>query len=258
MTRTFLLEYGSRGARVKELQRLLNVNPFYKPARKLVIDGDMRTLTCAAVQQAKHRLGYPAENVTPVAGQALFDYLAKNKPMPAAYLACRKRRLEKVRAAARAESAQTRMRLKALEAIKAEVGIMEAPNHSNHIKYNRWWGWGAVPYCVIGISWAWVVKAGSTAFRRGSRWAGTDAMLADGKAGRNGLHLTSDPKPGCPGVIDFDGHTNPDHGITFAHDNGDGTCSTLEFNTAKDGTYLEGVWRKDRPLRDCWWFEVEH
>ena len=87
MTRTFLLEYGSRGARVKELQRLLNVNPFYKPARKLVIDGDMRTLTCAAVQQAKHRLGYPAENVTPVAGQALFDYLAKNKPMPAAYLA---------------------------------------------------------------------------------------------------------------------------------------------------------------------------
>ncbi len=56
-------------------------------------------------------------------------------------------------------------------------------------------------------------------------------MLADAKAGRNGLHLTSDPQPGCPGVIDFDGHSDPDHAITFVRGNGDGTCETIEFNT---------------------------
>jgi len=148
------------------------------------------------------------------------------------------------------------MRLKALATIKAEIGTMERGGNTNHVKYNDWWAWGAVPYCVIGVSWAWV-KAGSKAFARGVRWAGCDMLLADARAGRNGVHLTSDPDPGCPGVIDFSGKTVPDHCITFVHDNGNGTCETYEFNTSKDGTYIEGVWNKTRPLRNCWWFEVE-
>jgi len=252
-----LLTYGDRGERVKTLQRLINDNPFFKPRRKLVVDGDMRTLTCGAVQQAKYRLGYPRKDIRPVAGQPVFDYLSGKRKLPDAYRARRKARLVKVAAAQHVQSAQTKMRLEALAAVKDELGTMEAPNHSNHIKYNDWWGWGAVAYCVIGISWAWVVKAGSTAFAQGSRWAGTDLMLSDAKAGGHGIHLTSDPDPGCPGVIDFDGHSDPDHAITFVHDNGNGTCTTYEFNTAKDGTYIEGVWVKDRPLRNCWWFEVE-
>lgn len=32
---------------------------------------------------------------------------------------------------------------------------------------------------------------------------------------------------------------------------------TGEFNTTKDGTSLEGVWEKRRPLRNTWWFAVE-
>ena len=130
-----------------------------------------------------------------------------------------------------------------------------APSHSNVIKYTRWWGWGAVAYCVIGIAWAWI-KAGSTAFERGSRWANTDAMLADAKAGRNGLHLTTTRCPGCPGVIDFDGHSDPDHAITCIRVDGDEVV-TDEFNTTKDGTSIEGVWEKRRPLRNTWWFAVE-
>ena len=89
-----------------------------------------------------------------------------------------------------ADGPRAKLRKKALAVIKGELGTMEAGGHSNVIKYNTWWGWGAVAYCVIGISWAWV-KAGSTSFKRGVRWAGTDLMLADAKAGRNGLHLTS-------------------------------------------------------------------
>lgn len=248
-----LLNYGDRGERVKTFQRLINNNAYFKPRRKLKVDGDMRTLTCGAVQQAKHRLGYPRKDIRPVAGQPVFDYLSGKRKLPDAYRARRKARLAKVAAVRQAQSAQTKMRLKVLATIKDELGTRE---HNNHIKYNTWWGWGAVPYCVIGISWAWV-KAGSKAFARGSRWAGTDLMLSDAKAGRNSIHITSDPDPGCPGVIDFNGRSDPDHAITFLHDNGNGTCTTYEFNTSKDGTYIEGVWVKDRPLRNCWWFEVE-
>jgi len=248
------LHYGSKGKRVKNLQWRINNNDFYSPRRELVVDGQMGALTCAAVQQAKHRLGYSKANLKPIAGQLLYDYLSKRLPLPPALRKRRAARLAQLELVKHRQSVQTRLRLRALEIIKHELGTMENPPHSNHIKYNTWWGWGAVAYCVIGISWAWV-KAGSAAFKRGSRWAGTDLMLSDAQADRNGIHLTSDPDPGCPGVIDFDGHSDPDHAITFVHDNGDGTCTTAEFNTRTG--YLEGVLKKDRPLRNCWWFEVE-
>jgi hypothetical protein len=82
-------------------------------------------------------------------------------------------------------------------------------------------------------------------------------MLADAKAGRNGLHLLSRPLPGSPGVIDFEGHSNPDHGITCIRVEGDEVI-TGEFNTVKNGTSIEGVWNKRRALRNCWWFAVEY
>jgi hypothetical protein len=250
-----LLVYGAQGGRVKALQMRLNDNPFFKPRRKIVIDGDMRTLTCGAVQQAKYRLGYPKASIKPVAGQPLFDYLSGKRKLSDAYRARRKARLAKQKEKQKEQSTQTKMRLKALAAIKGELGTMENPPHSNHIKYNTWWGWGAVAYCAIGIAWAWV-KAGSTAFVKGSRWANTDAMLADAKAGRNGLHLTNDPDPGCPAVVDLDGtHTDPDHAITYVSDNGDGTFTSYEFNTVIG--WMEGVLRKTRRFRDCWFFEVE-
>ena len=248
------LKYGSKGPRVKALQRLLNHNTYFKPRRALVEDGEFGTLTAAAVQRGKRRLGYPSYELEPVAGPQFSAYLSGETPLSAAMLQRRKIRLAAIAAAGQAQSSQTRMRLRALNIIKGELGTRETPNHSNNVPYNAWWGWGRVAYCVIGISWAWV-KAGSTAFVRGSRWANTDAMLGDAHAGRNGLHLTNDPDPGCPGVIDFDGHSNPDHGITFVHDNGDGTATTFEFNSTQNG--VEGVWKQDRPLRNCWWIVVE-
>jgi len=248
------LHYGSKGQRVKNLQWRINNNTFYSPRKELVVDGQMGVLTCSAVQQAKYRLGYSRASIKPIAGQLLYSYLSKQRPLPPSLRKRRAARLAKLELVKHRQSVQTRLRLRALEIIRHELGTMESPPHSNHIKYNSWWGWGAVAYCVIGVSWAWV-KAGSTAFKKGSFWANTDAMLADAKAGRNGIHLTNDPDPGCPGVIDFDGHSDPDHGITFVEDNGDGTCTTYEFNTSSG--YMEGVLKKDRPLRNCWWFEVE-
>jgi peptidoglycan hydrolase-like protein with peptidoglycan-binding domain len=251
------LRYGSKGPRVKVLQELLNKNPYFKPRRALVLDGEMGPLTCSAVMRAKYFLGYTQANVEPVAGNLLIGILSGKIQLTADQMARRVARLKKKEDEQSSQSSQTKMRLKALGIIKGELGTLEQPNNSNHIIYNTWWGWGPQPYCVIGISWAWV-RAGSTAFARGKRWAGTDVMLADAKAERNGLHLTNDPDPGCPGVIDFDGHTDPDHAITLVKDNGNGTCETVEFNTSKNGTYIQGVWNKTRPNKNCWFFEVEH
>ena len=249
-----LLGYGDRGERVKVLQRLINANQYYKPRRALVVDGQLGTLTCAAIQQAKYRLGYESADIHPVAGQPLFDYLSEEAPLPGEYRARRKARLAKIAAAQGSERA---LRLRALAIIKGELGTLERPNNSNHIKYNDWWGWGNVAYCMIFVAWSWV-KAGSKAFVKGSRWAGCREMLADAKAGGHGIHLTNDPDPGCPGVIDLYGDARPDHAITFVKDNGNGTCETYEGNTSKEGTYIQGVWKKDRLLRDAWWFVIEH
>lgn len=243
------LKYGDRGPRVKALQKLINVNEYWTPKRKLVVDGEFGPLTAAAVQRAKYWLGYRGENIEPVAGQMFTDWLSGVVPLTAEQSARRKRRL-----APKPQDAADALRLRALEIIKGEIGTLEKPVNSDHIKYNEWWGWGNVAYCVIGVSWAWV-KAGSKAFVRGSRWANTDAMLEDARRGRNGLHLTNEPEPGCPGVIDWQGHSDPDHAITFVRDNGDGTCQTIEFNSRKNG--VGGVWNQTRPLRQCWWFSVE-
>ena len=253
---TKLLGYGDRGERVKALQRLLNHNQYYKPRRALVVNGELGTLTCAAIQQAKYRLGYQSDDIEPVAGDALFDYLSEERPLPGEYRARRKARLAKIKAKEQAQSSETKMRLRALTIIKGELGTLERPNNSNHIKYNDWWGWGPVPYCMIGVTWSWI-RALSKAFVKGSRWAGCREMLADAKSGGHGIHLTHDPDPGCPGVVDLNGDCSPDHAITFGKDNGDGTATTYEFNTVKTNTYIQGVFNKTRPLRDCWWFEVE-
>jgi len=250
------LKYGDKGPRVKELQKLLNSNRYRKPKRLLAVDGEFGPRTAAAVQGTKFWCGYKKEDIKPIAGEFLLNILTNKIPLPPDNAQKRSERLQNVLDNQKAQTEIDKMRLRALGIIKDELGEMERPNHSNKIKYTDWWGWGPCAYCVIGVSWAWV-KAGSKSFVKGQRWANTDAMLEDAQDGKNGLHLTSEPDPGCPGVIDFEGHSNPDHCITFVKDNGNGTCETYEFNTTKDGTNIEGVWTKDRPLNQCWFFEVE-
>ena len=137
-------------------------------------------------------MGYPPDALDPdardqVAGQLLIDLLIGKRKLPLAYRPAASRAWPRSRRAARSRTAgKTKMRLRALAIVKGELGTMEAGGHSNVIKYTAWWGWGPCAYCVIGIAWAWI-KAGSEAFIKGVRWANTDAMLADAKAGRNGI-----------------------------------------------------------------------
>lgn len=248
-----LLEYGAKGPQVRSLQRLLADNRFghFHPGP---VDGEFGPRTASACQRAKRMLGYRLSDIKPVAGDALSAYLAGARKLTPAMRVRRAARLAREKKAEAAGSRQDQMRKRVLARIKGELGTTEAGGHSNVIKYNTWWGWGAVAYCAIGVSWAWCME-GSKTFARGSRWAGTDAMLADAKAGHYGLTLTNDPKPGDPGVIDFDGHSDPDHCLTFLEDSGGGMCKTVEFNhLGPNGK--EGVFYGERPMRNCWWFKV--
>jgi hypothetical protein len=251
------LKYGSTGPQVRALQKLVNKNPYRKVRKPLEVDGEWGPLTSGGVQGCKYWCGYAKDDIEPIAGDLIFDLLSGQKPLPPEYAARRAARLQKVKDGEAEKGELDKLRLRALKIIHGELGTLQRPNNSNHIKYNDWWGWGAVAYCVIGVSWAWV-KAGSKAFVKGSRWAGCTQMLADAKAGGKGIHLTHDPDPGCPGVVDLYGDAHPDHCVTFVKANADGrTAETYEFNTSKDGTYIQGVWNKTRLLKDCWWFEVE-
>lgn len=252
------LTYGDKGERVERLQRLLNKNRFHTFRRKLAVDGEMGPLTCGAVKNLKYWMGYHRDDMDPdvadqIAGGFLFDLLSGKRPLPAEYKKRRARRLKKAAEAA----AQRPLRLKILDAAKEDVGLLEGPN--NRIKYNDWWPDGVVgdgdndggAYCVrAGTYWAW--KAG---FRK-HKWENTDDLLADAKAGRNGVHITHDPDAGHGFVIDWEGHADPDHFGLHVEDAEGGEFKSLEANaTLKNGR--QGVGYHFRPAWQCWFIVFE-
>ena len=245
---TTTLHYGSHGIAVTRLQRALNANPYHAPRRKLAVDARFGCLTGAACQQAKYWCGYAKGNLEPVAGTPLRSYLDKTRPLTAEMRARRKARLEKV--------AAKPLRVKALDAAKADIGILE--KQPNIIKFNEWWNGQAdhEPYCVRAGSY-WYAKAGSTVpSRAAGRYQGTDYLLEDAKHGRNGVHLTSDPDPGDGFVIDFDGHSDPDHFGLYAGDSGSGQFHSVEANaTLSSGQ--QGVGVHARPAAQCWFIVYE-
>jgi hypothetical protein len=146
---------------------------------------------------------------------------------------------------------------KIIVAARADLGLREGPNNS--IKYNTWW---CAPhpnddgaYCVRALAY-WAHEAGSKDVVRGaSWWENTDAMLEEAKHRRHGLKIVNTPITGDFGVIDFDGHTNPDHGLCveavdafYVH--------TIEANALLlDGT--QGVGRHIRPRSECWFIRLD-
>jgi hypothetical protein len=253
---SILLKYSSSGREVKELQRLLNANSYRDPKRKLDVDGAFGPLTAASVQGTKFWMGYEKADIEPVAAEFFMSLIREEQALPGAYRERRKARLQQVVDNAGKPGDADKLRLRAVAYAKADVGLYEAPN--NAIKYNSWWTGGnndGGAYCVRAASY-WYAKAGSLAVARGSRWENTDAMLADAQAGRNGLHLTSEPQPGCVFVIDFDGHSNPDHCGVFVRDAGSGQFRSVEANALLPSG-RQGVGYHVRAYMLCWFIEVE-
>ena len=140
------------GSDVKHLQRLLRAAGM-KPGP---LDGEFGPRTAAACNHYKWRIGYAPGTCHPVAGGLLIEFLSgKRRPTARMRLRAAARR-RKERQEHAAQGKRRAMRLRALAIIKGEIGTKE--QGENVIKYTRWWGWGAVAYCVIGISWAWIAR----------------------------------------------------------------------------------------------------
>lgn len=115
-----------------------------------------------------------------------------------------------------------------LDLLHKEVGTQEKPANSNKVKYNNnngqyWCGyfinWTAeqvklkVPNCIY-------TPAGVAGFQGKGLWVNAGSAK---------------PKPGYVAFMDFPGGEKVDHVGWVIKDNGDGTVTTIEGNTTRDG-----------------------
>jgi peptidoglycan hydrolase-like protein with peptidoglycan-binding domain len=179
------------GDDVKYAQRLLRKNKYFNDT----VDGEYGPLTAQASYRAQYWLGYanPKQEFNTNLEKLL---LGRTKPSPAA-----KKRIAERQKKAKAAP----LREKALAEMKKFVGLQEHPAGSNAVpEINGWWGGGNVAWCARCVSKAYIV-AGSTAFVRGRNYQYVPTIVADARAGRNGLTVTVDPKPGDLVCYDWDG-----------------------------------------------------
>jgi hypothetical protein len=189
------------GDDVKYAQKLLaNRGGYYKGE----VDGEYGPLTAQASYRAQYWLGYAKPGQ--MFGTNLEKFLlGKAQLSPEA----------KTRIAARKKRAQANpLGKKALTHMEKFVGIAEQPPGSNHVpEINGWWGSGDVAWCARCVSKAYV-SAGSKAFVRGRNYEYVPTIVADARAGRNGLAVTTEPKPGDLVCFDWDGsnfHSGDNH-----------------------------------------------
>jgi peptidoglycan hydrolase-like protein with peptidoglycan-binding domain len=180
-----------KGNDVTYAQRLLRKHGYYKGKA----EGEFGPLTAQACQRAKYWLGY-AKPVQTFGTDLEKLLLGRTQPSPAA----------KQRIARRKKKAQTKpLGQTALAQMEKFVGLTEDPPGSNRVpEINRWWGGGDVAWCARTVSKAYV-SAGSKAFVRGRNYQYVPTLVGDARAGRNGLTVTLDPKPGDLVCFDWDG-----------------------------------------------------
>jgi len=179
------------GDDVKYAQNLLKRAGYYKGES----GGEFGPLTAQACFRAKYWLGYATPDQA--FGSALEKLLlGKTQPTSAA----------KKRVALRKKQAPaTPLREKALAQMEKFVGLVEQPLGSNHVpEINGWWGHGDAAWCARTVSKAYIV-AGSRAFSRGHNYEYVPTLVANARAGRNGLTLTPEPQPGDLVCYDWDG-----------------------------------------------------
>jgi hypothetical protein len=193
------------GPSVKVAQRALAKNPFgnfYDGE----IDGEYGELTAQATYRAKYWVGYKDANLSHAYGEDLHRFLTGEAKTTAAQNLRRRQRRKASRSKPMAEQALA-------EAIRW-IGTKESPPNSNYVEpFIPWWGkteWGYVvrfPWCAVFTSYCYI-KVGSKAFdpKRGlHRYV--PYIVADARAGRNGLVLVSSGSvnPGNLVCFDWDG-----------------------------------------------------
>jgi hypothetical protein len=195
-------------------------------------DGVYGPETARAASQAHWELGFPdklakSQNYGEVLDKVLTEWLA-TKELPEDYA---KRRVARMRAVT--------LGSKALEWLRAHVGETENPPGSNKIEWATGWYQMTGPWCAMAVTRAYV-EAGSRAFAQAQRFAYVPYIVADARAGMNGLTRTFTPQPGDLFCVDWQAQNSSVY--SFDHvglvdrppDNvfAGATYTTLEGNTS--------------------------
>jgi hypothetical protein len=191
MTRTLILTTPlMTGEDVVVAQRLLKRHGDYGG----IVDGEFGEFSAQASYRAQFRIGYAQPKQA--FGTPLEKLLSgKAQPTAAMKTLAAKRKRE--------EAKRAQLRLRALVEMKKLIGIKEDPLGSNKTPVGAWYG-VQDEWCAMAVTMAYV-KAGSTGFARGSRWAFVPFVVAAARAGQHGLTVTTDPKPGDLVCYDLDG-----------------------------------------------------
>lgn len=210
------------GREVKAAQHVLNGgNVFGRDFLLGPVDGVFGEETGRACIRAKYWLGYKTSELKPSYGHSLEAYL-HGLSQPTQEMIARTAERQK-------QARQVPLRKKALTEALKHIGVKESPPGSNEVIFSKWYGVRG-PWCAMFVTWCYV-KAGSKALEKGERYAYVPYIVADARAGRNGLSVTRDPQPGDIVCYDWDGGV-ADHTGLYEKPTGTGTFSAIEGNTA--------------------------
>lgn len=190
------------------------------------VDGEFGEQTGRACRRAKFWLGYPDKDLRATYGDTLAALLTGKRKLPAAHKARRAKRL--------AATKRKPLGERAFDWLLKHEGLTESPAGSNRCIFTAWWNMLG-PWCAMATSRAYI-EVGSKAFTRGQRYAYVPYIVADARAGRNGLALTVEPRQGDLVCFDWTRDGVYDHvGLFDRWDaRGAGTFRTLEGNTSAD------------------------
>lgn len=120
----------------------------------------------------------------------------------------------------------------ALEKARSMIGYVESPPGTNGNMFGAWYGMNYEPWCAIFVTYCYeLVGVGSPSFVQGSRYAYCPYILADARAGRYGLSVTSSPIAGD--LILYDWHWDGEHDHVGIFEDGDAhSFSAIEGNTS--------------------------
>lgn len=235
----------TKGPNVRKAQEVLAGNNIFKQDfLQIPVDDEFGPGCARACRRAKFWAGYPGATVNsdrngPIYGNQLHALLTGEKELPADYKKRRNARL--------AEAKKKPLREKAFERLAADIGYTEKGN--NDSTYGRWYHLNNQPYCAMAVTQAYV-EAGSKAFIRGSRYAYCPFIVADARAGKNGLAITRNPEKGDLILFDWKGDGVADHiGLFEAWmDRDKGYFKSVEANTSPDDSGSQsnggGVFRR--------------
>lgn len=191
-----------RSPNVRILQDLLKKRGFYHGS----LDGVFGELTSQAVYRAKYWLGYAKPDH--LAGDVLLTFLSTPlKKMPLLY---RTRASHRRRVVPKVSRGQL-----LLNEARTHLGTKESPPDSNRVLFSIWYGMIG-SWCAMFVTYC-AVKVGIRSFKRGVFYAYVPYIVADARAGRNGLTIVhpTDVRPGDFICYDWDKDGVADHFAIF-------------------------------------------